>query len=85
MKEFEREQSGPLTGPRRLSGDDGAPVVETMEEGFLRARAILRRFIPEGVNLSGELITERRAEAAREEANAGLQSCSRPSYIPNRA
>jgi hypothetical protein len=31
-----------------------------------RARALLRKYIPEGVNLSDELIAERRAEAARE-------------------
>ena len=41
-------------------------VVETREQGLRRARALLRRYIPEGVNLSGELIAERRAEAARE-------------------
>ena len=30
------------------------------------ARAILRKYVPEGVSLVDELIAERRAEAARE-------------------
>ena len=46
--------------------EEGALVVETREQGLRRARALLRKYIPEGVNLSDELIVERRAEAARE-------------------
>jgi len=46
--------------------EEGALVVETREQGLRRARALLRKYIPEGVNLSDELIAERRAEAARE-------------------
>src|SRR5262249_55062781 len=38
--------------------------------GLLRARALLRKYIPEGVNLSDELIAERRAEAANESENS---------------
>ena len=46
--------------------EDGGLVLETREQGLRRARALLRKYIPEGVNLSDELIAERRAEAARE-------------------
>ena len=42
-------------------------VAETKEQGLQRARALVRRFIPEGVNLSDELIADRRVEAARED------------------
>jgi hypothetical protein len=45
---------------------EGALVVETREQGLRRARALLRKYIPEGANLSDELIAERRREAARE-------------------
>ena len=44
----------------------GALVVETREQGLRRATALVRKYIPEGVNLSEELIAERRAEALRE-------------------
>ena len=46
--------------------EEGALVVETRQQGLRRARALLRKHIPEGVNLSDELVAERRAEAARE-------------------
>jgi bifunctional DNA-binding transcriptional regulator/antitoxin component of YhaV-PrlF toxin-antitoxin module len=46
--------------------DGGALVVETREQGLRRARALLRKYIPEGVNLSEELMADRRAEAAHE-------------------
>ncbi len=46
--------------------EQGALVVETREQGLRRARALMRKYIPEGVKLSDELIAERRAEAARE-------------------
>jgi antitoxin PrlF len=46
--------------------EEGALIMETREQGRRRARALLRKYIPEGVNLSDELIAERRAEAARE-------------------
>ena len=46
--------------------DEGGLALETREQGLRRARALLRKYIPEGVNLSDELIAERRAEAARE-------------------
>jgi bifunctional DNA-binding transcriptional regulator/antitoxin component of YhaV-PrlF toxin-antitoxin module len=47
--------------------DQGSLVVETREQGLRRARALMRKYIPEGVNLSDEIIADRRAEAAREE------------------
>jgi bifunctional DNA-binding transcriptional regulator/antitoxin component of YhaV-PrlF toxin-antitoxin module len=46
--------------------EEGALVVETRDQGLRRARALLRKYIPEGIILSDELIAERRAEAARE-------------------
>jgi bifunctional DNA-binding transcriptional regulator/antitoxin component of YhaV-PrlF toxin-antitoxin module len=46
--------------------EDGGLILETREQGLRRARALLRRYIPEDVSLSKELIAERRAEAARE-------------------
>ena len=46
--------------------EEGGLVIETREQGLRRARTMLRKYIPEGVNLSDESIAERRAEAARE-------------------
>jgi len=46
--------------------EEGALVLETREQGLRRARTLLRKYIPEGVSLSDELIAGRRAEAARE-------------------
>jgi len=46
--------------------EEGALVLETRDPGIRRARALLRKYIPEGVKLSDELIAERRLEAARE-------------------
>jgi len=43
-----------------------ALVVETRDQGLRRARALVRKYIPEGVKLSDELIAERRAEALLE-------------------
>jgi hypothetical protein len=44
----------------------GGLVVETREQGLRRARALVRKYIPEGVSLSGEIIADHRAEAARQ-------------------
>jgi hypothetical protein len=46
--------------------EEGGLVLETREQGLRRARALLRKYIPVGVNLSDEPIAERRAEAARD-------------------
>jgi antitoxin PrlF len=61
-----REGVGPSTELCVAVTEEGALVVETREQGLRRARALVRKYIPEGVNLSDELIAERRAEAARE-------------------
>lgn len=44
----------------------GGLVIETREQGLRRARALVRKYIPEGVRLSEEIIADHRAEAARE-------------------
>ncbi len=46
--------------------EEGGLILETREQGLLRARALLRKYIPEGTILSDELVDERRAEAANE-------------------
>src|ERR1017187_9362594 len=61
-----KEGVGPSTELCVAVTEEGALVMETREQGLRRARALLRKYIPEGVNLSDELIAERRAEAARE-------------------
>ena len=61
-----KEGVGPSTELCVAVTEEGALVVETREQGLRRARALLRKYISEGVNLSDELIAERRAEAARE-------------------
>lgn len=37
-----------------------------LKAAILQARRLVRRYVPEGVSLSEELIAERRAEARRE-------------------
>jgi bifunctional DNA-binding transcriptional regulator/antitoxin component of YhaV-PrlF toxin-antitoxin module len=46
--------------------EEGSLILETRDQGLRRARALLRKYIPAELNLSDELIAERRAEAARE-------------------
>lgn len=46
--------------------EHGELRVRSVSKALERARSILRRHIPEGVNLSDELISDRRAEAERE-------------------
>jgi AbrB family looped-hinge helix DNA binding protein len=46
--------------------DNGELRVRSVSKALERARAILRRHVPEGVSLSDELIADRRAEAGRE-------------------
>jgi len=50
--------------------EEGALVLETREQGLRRARALVRKYIPDGVKLSDELIADRRTEAARESEKA---------------
>ena len=52
------------TGLCVTTNEHGGLILETREQGLLRARALIRKYIPEGVNLSGELIADRRAESA---------------------
>jgi antitoxin PrlF len=61
-----REGVNPSTELCAAINEEGGLIVETREQGLRRARALLRRYIPEGINLSDELIAERRADAARE-------------------
>ena len=49
-----------------LRVDDTGIGMETREQALTRIRKELRRYVPEGVCLSEELIQERRAEAERE-------------------
>lgn len=61
---------------RELGLKDGDAVVMKMVEGELRVRPLrdvvaevqmrLRKYVPDGVSLSDELIADRRAEAERE-------------------
>ena len=46
--------------------DNGELRVRSISKALERARAILRRHIPQGSNLADELIMDRRAEAERE-------------------
>ena len=46
--------------------DNGELRVRSVSKALERARAILRRHIPEGVNLADELSADRRAEAEHE-------------------
>jgi len=46
--------------------DHGELRVRSINKALENARAILRRYIPEGTSVSDELITDRRAEAERE-------------------
>jgi hypothetical protein len=61
-----KEGVGPSTELCVAVTEEGALVVETRDQGLRRARALLRKYVPEGVSLSDELIADRRAEAARE-------------------
>ncbi len=62
-----RRELGLGTGDTVLVGiDDGELRVRSLPKAIERARAILRRHVPEGVDLSDELIADRRREAERE-------------------
>ena len=47
---------------------DGEVVLTTRKARLAHARALFRKYVPEGVSLADELIAERRAEAVREAA-----------------
>ena len=58
---------GPAAELLAAVDESGALVLETREQGLRRARVLVRKYIPEGRRLSGELIRERRKAAALEE------------------
>ncbi|MEC4594102.1 MULTISPECIES: AbrB/MazE/SpoVT family DNA-binding domain-containing protein [Nitrospirillum] len=45
---------------------DGVVVLEPIEAAIRRAQALVRRYVPEGADLIGELAAERRAAAEHE-------------------
>lgn len=51
----------------RLKVEDGELRVIGRKAAVEQAQALVRKFVPEGISLSGELIAERRAEAAKED------------------
>ncbi|PAX09176.1 AbrB/MazE/SpoVT family DNA-binding domain-containing protein [Sphingomonas lenta] len=62
-----RRELGLATGDTVLVDiDEGELRVRSVGRAVERARAILRKYVPEGVGLSDELIAERRREAERE-------------------
>lgn len=66
-----REALGMKSGDRlnvRLEGRELR--IYSLAEGLRRARAIVRKFVPEGVSLVDELIADRRREAERERKDA---------------
>lgn len=46
--------------------EDGELRLSTRQAAYRRAQALVRRYVPEGVSLSDELIEARREEAAQE-------------------
>lgn len=62
-----RRELGLATGDTVLVDiDDGELRVRSISRAVERARAILRKYLPEGVGLADELIAERRREAESE-------------------
>jgi AbrB family transcriptional regulator, stage V sporulation protein T len=51
-----------------LDIEDGRLTVKTQAQLIKEIQAYFKSFVPEGVSLVDELISERRAEAAREQA-----------------
>ena len=49
-----------------LALEEGEVRIFTFQQAVKQAQALIRRYVPEGRNLSEELIQERREEAARE-------------------
>lgn len=62
-----RRELGLSTGDTVLVDvDDGELRVRSVSRALERARAILRKYVPEGVSVADELIADRRREAERE-------------------
>ena len=53
-----------------LYSKDGELRLYTHAMAIERAQELVRKYVPEGVNLADELIADRRREAAQEEAEA---------------
>ena len=63
-----RKALGVGTGDDVMLILDGESIhISTPKQGIRRAQELVRAYISEGLNLSEELIAERRAEASREE------------------
>ena len=61
-----RRELGLSTGDTVLVDiDDGELRVRSVSRAIERARAILRKYVPEGVSIADELIADRRREAER--------------------
>ena len=58
--------AGPSSELRAVVTEEGTLILETREQGLRRAKALVRKYVPEGVSLSKELVSDRRAEAARD-------------------
>ncbi len=62
-----RSQLGFGEGDRLIARiEDGELRISTIRANLERARRIVRQYVPDGTDLVGELIAERRADAARE-------------------
>ena len=62
-----RRELGISTGDTVLVDVDGGELrVRSVSRAIERARAILRKYVPEGVSVADELIADRRREAERE-------------------
>ena len=46
--------------------DEGRLVLESVDDAVRRAQALVRRYAPEAQGVTDELLSERRADAARE-------------------
>jgi bifunctional DNA-binding transcriptional regulator/antitoxin component of YhaV-PrlF toxin-antitoxin module len=64
---WRKEQSvSPASELHVTQNAEGGLVIETREQGLRRARALVRKYIPEGEMLSEDLLADRRREAERE-------------------
>ena len=62
-----RRELGIATGDTVVVDVTGGELrVRSLSAAIVRAQAILRRYVPEGVSLADELIADRRREAERE-------------------
>ena len=59
-------RAGPSAELCAVVTEEGALILETREQGLRRAKALVQKYVPEGVSLSKELVADRRAEAARD-------------------